>query len=59
MMLEAGVIQARGGTLPGRVLVAFSLSSCRKPPRACTRSRPVHVHGIGIQYWLISMPYTR
>ena len=36
MMLEAGAIQARGGTLPGRtccLLVAFAVES-----------RPVHVH---------------
>ena len=40
-MLESGAIQARGGTLPGRMLRARSLSKAAAVRR--------HVHGIGIQ----------
>lgn len=38
-MLESGAIQARGGTLPGRMLGAFAVESRR---RACTREVSVY-----------------
>ena len=43
-MLESGAIQARGGTLPGRMLRARS--RCRNTKAAAVQR---HVHGIGIQ----------